>query len=538
MKIFLRRNTFLVITVCMACIYLLNCGGDNISSNDYESDLRISIISGNNSIGTPNDLLNSDYIVRIADANNNAVSGVDVTFEIVLGDGSLNNTLTKTNVIGIAKTRLTAGAAGGISTAKATINNGQSVIFESFILNPIEIVSKSKGTNYIEILWTHKITDGFEDYSVYRRESNTYGDSLLVYKSSDSSFVDLHFDVENEYVYTIQANYPEYGSIRSRDYKTRGYLQVDFLSSPFDVEYDSTRQLMYVSLPDENSIAIISYPAWELVDKINVGMLPQGIDINFDCTKLFVALWTGGAVVSLDLNTYEFATIDVSQALSSTLTYDVVEALPNRVFVSGNANSDYYRIFVALIRTDEGNTVSRIPDSTQYQGRANFFNQRPIFPSNPNDSILYIYENGQYGKINLVDTNHSFEQRGAWFIQRRVVNQIEESPDGSRLYLPNGIIVGTGDMSLIMNLDDQGLSVLNRTGDRLFVGRNIGRYANGRVRDALGFIVSYNTQTFLPIDSLEIDIIDINRMEMMPGDSIIIFLMGDGVRGINIESIN
>ena len=71
----------------------------------------IVLFSGNNQSGRPGAALANPFIVEVIDANDDAVSGVTVTFAVTAGDGTLSATSTTTNASGRAQTTLTLGDA-------------------------------------------------------------------------------------------------------------------------------------------------------------------------------------------------------------------------------------------------------------------------------------------------------------------------------------------------------------------------------------------------------------------------------------------
>ncbi len=336
---------------------------------------------------------------------------------------------------------------------------------------------------------------------------------------------DYDFDKSRTYVYTILANYQGHGSVSTSHYQITGQLEVKLSSTPFDFAYDSTRNLIYVSLPNENCIAVISSLTWNLVNKVVVGSRPYGIDISHDFSKLFIALYSHyGTVVNLDLNTYNMVYYDEDGFLGSQVAYDVIEALPNRIFITGGP-------YLAVVKTDEVRGA-RVPIAPAI---SDFLTQQSVFQTGVYDTLLYLVKSGQIGIVNLNDTAYTIVDR--FSIEAGDVRQDAESPDGSRLYLPGGSVVSLTSRSEIYHLPRGGLPVLDLTGSRLYMGRGYTKDRYGRIVDGRGLITSYDVTNFTLVDSIVTDMVDIYKTQMMPGDSIILFLTGKDVRGVNINSI-
>ncbi|MEZ0229956.1 MAG: Ig-like domain-containing protein [Planctomycetota bacterium] len=81
----------------------------------------VALASGNNQSGTAGQALAAPFVVTVRDANQNAVSGVSVTFAVTAGAGTLSATSVATNAQGQASATLTLGpAAGATNMATAT----------------------------------------------------------------------------------------------------------------------------------------------------------------------------------------------------------------------------------------------------------------------------------------------------------------------------------------------------------------------------------------------------------------------------------
>ena len=91
----------------------------------------IVLFSGNNQSGRPGAALANPFIVEVIDANDDAVSGVAVTFAVTAGGGTLSATSATTNANGRAQTTLTLGDAPGDNTVTARVTGLTGVTFKA-----------------------------------------------------------------------------------------------------------------------------------------------------------------------------------------------------------------------------------------------------------------------------------------------------------------------------------------------------------------------------------------------------------------------
>lgn len=80
---------------------------------------NLTLISGNGQSGTAGQQLGSPFTVKVTDANGNPVSGVNVSFSVTSGGGSLTTTLAASNSQGLASSTLTLGSTPGTNTVAA-----------------------------------------------------------------------------------------------------------------------------------------------------------------------------------------------------------------------------------------------------------------------------------------------------------------------------------------------------------------------------------------------------------------------------------
>lgn len=214
---------------------------------------------------------------------------------------------------------------------------------------------------------------------------------------------------------------------------------VELDDTAFDMVHDASRQMLYVTLPDSGEVVFVSTRGFEIVERLSVGLGPRGIDLSLDGTRLFVALNGEGAVAAVDLASLEVTKISVG-ALGDSRTWDVLEARPDRLFVSANPGSSGLSR-IGMIRLDQVDhiQVTIVANNT-------IIRARPVFEVDPDRRFLYVgagfFPNSLYkldldqdlAPIVLEDDHGSVGG----------TDHLEVSPDGERIYLRNGQVLRTG----------------------------------------------------------------------------------------------
>ncbi len=91
-----------------------------LSTTTISPPASVVLVSGNNQSGATGQALPSPFTVKVTDANSNPVPGVNVTFAVAAGGGSLSATSALSNGSGLASSTLTLGSTAGTNTVVAT----------------------------------------------------------------------------------------------------------------------------------------------------------------------------------------------------------------------------------------------------------------------------------------------------------------------------------------------------------------------------------------------------------------------------------
>ena len=307
-----------------------------------------------------------------------------------------------------------------------------------------------------------------------------------------------------------------------------GYAQpLTTIGSPgFDMVLDSTRQQLFVSVPYQNEVVIISTQTQQILKRVLVGSVPQGIDLSHDGTTLYVALNGAGEVALINLQTFNITRINVEAMLGTSLVYDVIEAKPNRVFVSGSPNSySGTSAYIAMIKRDENDAVVRVADNRVIR-------YAPWFEASPDTQFLYISERNSSTaslyKMNLSADADSIVLEDQTSSSQNVLQRLVLSPDGSRIYMQDGRVLDTTIFNLIGNVEP-GIPLLNQEGTLLYVGESSSYYYSSKK------IRTYDTTTLTQVGQMVFSS-SIQHLALSPDSTSLFVLAGNSLYAVELQN--
>ena len=134
--------------------------GDSLSTGSI-SPHALEIISGDNQQGHAGATLENPLIVEVRDAVDRGLEGVDVTFAVTAGDGSLSETTVTTNANSQAESWLTLGSQPGTNTVHASVEGlSQTAVFNAVIESMEFDLSMLSGTSLIHVPLKVTAVDG------------------------------------------------------------------------------------------------------------------------------------------------------------------------------------------------------------------------------------------------------------------------------------------------------------------------------------------------------------------------------------------
>ena len=134
--------------------------GDSFSTGSISPHALVKI-SGDNQQGHAGVTLENPLIVEVRDAANRGLEGVDVTFAVTAGDGSLSDTTVTTGPNGQAASWLTLGGQPGLHTVQASVEGlAQTTVFNATIESMEFDFSVPAGINLIHVPLRVTAVDG------------------------------------------------------------------------------------------------------------------------------------------------------------------------------------------------------------------------------------------------------------------------------------------------------------------------------------------------------------------------------------------
>lgn len=215
-------------------------------------------------------------------------------------------------------------------------------------------------------------------------------------------------------------------------------VQVELGGVGHEMVYDADREQLHVTVPSLNEVVSVSTRSLEVVNRIVVGSRPRGIDLSHDGTRLFVALGEAGAVAVVDLASESVEEIVLGTELEDSRTWDVLEAQPERLFVTANPGSSGFAR-VVQVRLDRGDETRRVAD-----GR--IIRARPELAASPDGRFLYVGEGFSPNSLYKLDLG---EEDAPIVLEDdhgdvSGTDDLTVSPDGTRVHTTSGQVLRAG----------------------------------------------------------------------------------------------
>lgn len=99
------------------------CGNDGTNPDPNPPPTSVAVASGNNQSATAGSALPQPLVVRVADAANQGLPGIDVVWEVLAGGGTLAAMITTTDTDGLARVQYLLGPNAALNRVRATVQN-------------------------------------------------------------------------------------------------------------------------------------------------------------------------------------------------------------------------------------------------------------------------------------------------------------------------------------------------------------------------------------------------------------------------------
>ena len=238
-------------------------------------------------------------------------------------------------------------------------------------------------------------------------------------------------------------------------------FEIELGGEGHDAIFDDSRNVIYVSIPFKNEIAVIDAITLQLKRKIQVRSQPRGLDLNSDNSKLYIALENATEVGIVDLNTNIVSEVLVDQ-LGTPLVMDVEIVGSNRIFVSA---SDRASNILEVTFDELGNVLT--------QQNIGGLATTGVFAASPDNSFLYL--GGSTDGLLKLDLNQSGIP-----VVLTAGSEIEDSydleisPSGSHIHTASGQIIRAdsllqaGRVSVTSGVSPGGLARYGNLSERFF----------------------------------------------------------------------
>ncbi len=283
-----------------------------------------------------------------------------------------------------------------------------------------------------------------------------------------------------------------------------------------DLEYDRTGGTIYVSLPSRDEVAIVSARTLEVVDRIEVGPEPRGIDLASDGETLYVANNGERTISIVDLATGDAEKIDLDESLGDGGAFDIAEGAPGVLFVSANPGSTGLAYIVKVDLNSDGDPV-RVAGNR-------IVRCDPVLEVDPARRFLYIGECFSPNSLLKLDLEDPEVRVIAEDDHGEVsgTGRIAISPDGSQIIIGSGQVLATRSMREIGRV----ARGVHTFGD--FAGEIVAGSAES------GRIEFYDRESFERLDRVPFPcaLDRARRLIALPGDDGWLALEGDRLCGL------
>ena len=230
-------------------------------------------------------------------------------------------------------------------------------------------------------------------------------------------------------------------------------LNLDLGATAFDLEIDPVRQRFYLSLPDQNAIAVVSLDGMTLVRTVDVGSRPRGITLGADGDTLYVALGEGAAVAAVDLDDFTVTETRIAHLLRSNRIHDVFASAADTLLVSP---ADFYLFgypndkHLARLDPTGGNALSPVGFNWSQSNE-------PVFAAAPGSRYVYTLEGNSQDRVSKFDLLQPDIPvvLGAQLpnLSHANVSDLAVSLDDAKIMISNGLVLDAATLDELGRID-------------------------------------------------------------------------------------
>lgn len=241
--------------------------------------------------------------------------------------------------------------------------------------------------------------------------------------------------------------------------RTVPVVDLDLGGTAFDVEFDSGRNLVYVSLTSTGEIVTLDAADPSIIDRDPVLSVPRGLDLSPDGGTLAIAFNANGNIGFKDLASGITERRDISPALNTLNASDVAWVADDKIFVSADGSGG------KIVRTNRLDALD-----TQVVGDDRWISDRTQLLPSADGAFLYASHMGsQIFKLDMTDPAAPIlfetEQTGGNIYGG---DRLSLSPDGTNMVTGFGQVLRTTDF-IQTGLMPGGTPLFSASGEEVFM---------------------------------------------------------------------
>ena len=237
---------------------------------------------------------------------------------------------------------------------------------------------------------------------------------------------------------------------------------IDLGSTTHAIRLDAKRDVVYVSLPSANAVAVVDIVTGMVSRTLYLGDGPEGIELSSDANTLFAALNSSGSLAVYNLTADALTSFAVSPLAGTTGMWDVAETSPGVLFVS--TGSGYGQTFIVRIDI-AAHSAAVVASGANFEPGA-------LFGKDPSGQVLYVgsgynIDPESLDKLDITQANAPDILTSPFGEVGGVAFSMAVSPAGDKLVAAYGQVIRANELTPDGFIGD-GVSVFSTDGTKIY----------------------------------------------------------------------
>ncbi len=324
------RGRRLPIALCaLLLLSLLNCDNKKPVGPAGEPE-SLALVWGDRQAGVINSVLPADLVVKVGTNEGPGVEGVAVRFEVLSGSVAVPYEV-DTDRNGLARARVNLGSTPGDFTIRASSDQLEPVIFQGRSVPPVA-VDYQKSISGLNLIWSHTPGEDFRCLSVVRRWETTVvpvrSDTLVLDSTGlETSYLDARPMQARKYCYEFNLSYGDY-TVAATSLVVDDSMAVFLNADVTDLVYDPERDCLYAATPTLSSVIVIDPYRFSEIRRIPTFGAPFNVNLSRSGSLLYVPGHAAGRLNIVDIATGATRYIPTDSLADSHYLRDVLEFAP------------------------------------------------------------------------------------------------------------------------------------------------------------------------------------------------------------------